>query len=757
MENEIQPYDPNTELSFDEKDEESAEPNILKIPEVSLPEAAISAAKQGFTMGYYPEAQAYQRAYEELKSKLPKGQTPLDKRRFPAYQSVLESPEYKQFLEEERSRVIAGKEQYPMTSFGWELAGTVANPATWIAPEVKAGQTLYNIAARGIPAAAQMMFYNEPKKPFEKEDTASDIAMKAVEGAFLGNLGGVLADKVISPAAKTIPETGANLLEAARRLKISGVPIPEIPRYLTTDSSVAKWITEKLAKTPLAGEPLHGIPEKYRTGLEETRSGISDFVNPTMPDQSIYDAGKKLQNDIGSWVESQKQYFNNQYDINVSSVIDDTQRVPLANSGNAISDIVQKRAAIGPGVFDLNRVQDVRDATSGVVKPILRAMEEGRGKSFSEIKNLRTYLRELYGNPANNISESEYRTIYKALSDDMEEAAKLSGASNYNEYKRIDREYFDNINAIDDFQSFFGGFEKRGSNYVFSSTPEQLVGKIRDAMKEGKGGSYDKVRTMMNVLTPEGRDSLRKYIISNLGSKLSPESPNVSVFDPQSFMKEYGSLSKKAKQEVFGNDLSSALDDLYTLSSPFKVTSGKSRMGSISPPSGSEEQAGEIKVGLSYLANPIATIGSIMGGRTFTGFMASPTSVKRIGNLARALKAVRDNPASRGAQAALAQSIRQFPIEIGKSASADDYARTWGISKEAASNIYNSLYGKDEQEATQQSSGGRVARKSGGRTTGNAISAEVKRVRALLSEKTASMLSVPDDAIATALHLAKRT
>jgi hypothetical protein len=39
----------------------------------------------------------------------------------------------------------------------------------------------------------------------------------------------------------------------------------------------------------------------------------------------------------------------------------------------------------------------------------------------------------------------------------------------------------------------------------------------------------------------------------------------------------------------------------------------------------------------------------------------------------------------------------------------------------------------------------------------NSISAEIKRVRALLSEKTASMLSVPDDAIATALHIAKRT
>lgn len=51
--------------------------------------------------------------------------------------------------------------------------------------------------------------------------------------------------------------------------------------------------------------------------------------------------------------------------------------------------------------------------------------------------------------------------------------------------------------------------------------------------------------------------------------------------------------------------------------------------------------------------------------------------------------------------------------------------------------------------------GGRVQRKAGGRIRSNPISAEVRRVRALLSEKTASMLSMPDDAVATALHIAK--
>jgi len=54
-----------------------------------------------------------------------------------------------------------------------------------------------------------------------------------------------------------------------------------------------------------------------------------------------------------------------------------------------------------------------------------------------------------------------------------------------------------------------------------------------------------------------------------------------------------------------------------------------------------------------------------------------------------------------------------------------------------------------------QASGGRIERKSGGRVA-NAISAEVVRTRALLGNKTASILSIPDDAIISALNLARK-
>lgn len=60
-----------------------------------------------------------------------------------------------------------------------------------------------------------------------------------------------------------------------------------------------------------------------------------------------------------------------------------------------------------------------------------------------------------------------------------------------------------------------------------------------------------------------------------------------------------------------------------------------------------------------------------------------------------------------------------------------------------------------DQIPTGQWTGGRVERKSGGRAKYNAIGSEVNRVRALLKDRTQHMLSVPDDAIATALQMAK--
>jgi hypothetical protein len=762
-------YDPNSELPNQELSPlpTDTQPNPEIIPKMSRGEAAGVSAQQGLTFGYGPEGEAYRRALDEMKKRGEIGEPQFPAMPFPGappvilplatdeegrFKDVLQSQYYKDFLEEERARVRGAREQYPYTSFASELGGSLVNPATVVAPELKAGQFFTNIARRGIPAAAQVSAYNEPKKPYEKSDTALDTLEKAGEGFIAGNLLGPVLGKAISAGAAT----GQQLLEAASRLRVAGVPIGDIPRYLTTDSSVAKWLSESLAKTPIAREPLNKIPEDYRAGLEATRTGITEGIDPSLVGQTFNEAGKKVQSDIGAWVEGQKKNFSDQYTQNLANVIDDTKFTSMTNTGNAVSDIIQRKANIGAGSFNFNDPRDVRKATSGAVQHVIDALQDPSGKNFSQLKELRTYLREIAGNPANNISKKEYDLLYKGISDDMEEAAKLSGNVNYNEYKRIDADYKKNLDAISDFQNFFGNFEKRGNQYVFDKTPEQLIGQISDAMKSGKGGSYDKLTMMMNSLSPEGRNSARNIIVSSLGSKPSAAAPDVIEFDPEKFIKQYGSLNKEAKELVFGPELKRSLDDLSTLSSPYSGGSA-SPMGKIKAPGESASQLGEIKVGAALGTVFWAGVGGLMGGRITSNYLANPSFAQRTGSLAKAYTALSDNPVSEAAQKAFVSALKQMPITAAQRLSADDYFRLFGVAKNTAENLRKWWDQTPEPQSEGKSSGGRIARKSGGRTGGNSISAEVKRVRALLSEKTASMLSVPDDAIATALHIAKRT
>lgn len=767
MENELKKFDPNEMSAY--PDEVSAEPDQPRpeiVPQMSQKEAAGVSAQQGFTFGYGPEMEAYRRAYDELRKRGELGEPqfpstvgigappvilPMATDQAGEYRSLINSPEYKQFLKEERSRVRGAREQYPVTSFGSEVAGSVANPATWIAPEAKAGQFFTNILRRGVPAGAQVAAYNEPKRPYEADDTVSDKALKFGEGMIAGNVIGPL----VGAAATGTVKAGEQLLEAAKRLQAAGYPIPDIPRYLTTDSKVALWLSQKLAKTPISGGPLNEVPELYREGLQATKEGIIEGVNPATSSQGIYDAGRKVQNDIGSWVDSQKDYFNDQYENVLKSIIDPNARTPMQNTNKAVLDIIQRRADLGKGSFNWSDPRDARKATSGIIQIVQDAMNDPNFKNFWQLKELRTHLREVAGNPANNISKSEYDTMYKALSADMEEAAKLSGKSNYDEYKRVDKEYIDSLNALSDFQNFFGNFEKRGGDYVFDKSPENLVGQITSAMRSGKGGDYTKVKTMMGVLSPEGQEALRKTIISDLGKEASPVAPDVSDFNPEKFLKQYGSLDKRAKLEMFGPELKSALDDFYTLSSPYSSKSPSS-MRAISAPSDTAEQVGEMKVFASGYINAVNTLAALVGGRGFSSAMASPTSVKQTSLLARSMQALARNPASEVAQASFVQALKQAPIVFSERNDIADYARAAGVGADIAAKMKEMYYGSKEPPA-EQASGGRVARKAGGRIKTNPISAEVKRVRTLLSQKTANMLSLPDDAIATALHIAKRT
>lgn len=160
--------------------------------------------------------------------------------------------------------------------------------------------------------------------------------------------------------------------------------------------------------------------------------------------------------------------------------------------------------------------------------------------------------------------------------------------------------------------------------------------------------------------------------------------------------------------------------------------------------------------GVPALASGIAAIGSVgkdlalnyaerrVAPRVVELMRSShPDDLVRLGDL------IAKNPDAGSFVGKISNALSTAPMRYLQSQQTSEYATPESWSIEPSPENYDIV--------PAQASGGRIGRKSGGRTIGNPISAEVKRVRALLSEKTASMLSVPDDAIATALHIAKET
>jgi hypothetical protein len=117
-----------------------------------------------------------------------------------------------------------------------------------------------------------------------------------------------------------------------------------------------------------------------------------------------------------------------------------------------------------------------------------------------------------------------------------------------------------------------------------------------------------------------------------------------------------------------------------------------------------------------------------------------PDDMTRLGNL------IASNPDAGSLVRKISDTFGNVPLKAVQSQQTTDHTDGWSI--DPAPENYDAV-------PNGLKSGGRVARKAGGRIGSNPISAEVKKVRALLSHKTATMLSMPDDAVATALHIAK--
>jgi hypothetical protein len=404
-----------------------------------------------------------------------------------------------------------------------------------------------------------------------------------------------------------------------------------------------------------------------------------------------------------------------------------------------------------------------------------KAFEAGANK----IRGAREAFNEFYtggGNPVQLSQDISHAidTVRKEKSQDwVNTRGQITGAANQPvDYSIINQ-------SLQNSWDNFGGV--RGSQTKLFPDARKTLGEIEDLIRK----EFEGLPPGQGKNTLQGLDELKKHLHFRMyDTSLSAEARQAykdvaaGVRDTLKTMSpEYAALM---------DDYQYMLDELQNL---------QKTLGAGNKTSANVQLAKTIKsLGIPQGPNAIEIVGQIdptipyrVAGAALhaagpSGIRAAVEGVAGAGGITAA--ALMQNPTAFATAVALAASgaivsspriAGKLAYGAGKLAQAGRYVPTTAIKKsvypvglaveqaQAAQQRLESQPGHEfdwitpDQIPTGQANGGRVGRKSGGRVGGGAesISREVAQTRKELSHRTSNMLSMPDDAIVTALKIAK--
>jgi len=446
------------------------------------------------------------------------------------------------------------------------------------------------------------------------------------------------------------------------------------------------------------------------------------------------EAGLQIEKGFDLWREAAQQANNKAYQ-GVDALVDPTITQTLDNTSTIAQSIIDARKA--------GRLVD----PTGAVKEVLDAITDPNGLTYEGIKTARTNIGQLMSSsnlPA-NVSQTELKRLYGALTEDLKASVlKAGGKDALKAFNEADVQYQKFMTDNEQVMKFLGiKPDSRSSEQVFTA--------LLSAAKDGGKADVANLLRAKDMLPPQAWEKLGQGAVSKLGLN------NKGDFDANAFIRNWNSFSDAGKDALFGQAGSGTMRD--SLDAIATVSKNMDRLSLLATP---PDAAAKGSLALATVLNPLATMVAVSSGRAVSSMLARPASAKAVGAFAKAYEAYVRSGASEAASKLLQQSVKNLAVVSGGDIEPDQLLKATVGSYMIANKVYNFVGGQQINDVSErvfetgQASGGRVERKSGGRVA-NAISTEVDRTRILLSNKTASMLSMPDDAIVTALNHAKNT
>lgn len=417
---------------------------------------------------------------------------------------------------------------------------------------------------------------------------------------------------------------GQEVANAASRLSASGGPV-QVPKAVASDSMGVQRAAAVTRNIPLAGDPLVKAAERTIGQLGDKAGEVASAYGGA----TVVGSGEAARDSIRGYITGKSAETSGKLYSKVDELVDNAVLTPLQKTAEAASKIESRRQNAG-----------ISDA-SAVVKRIDEAISRP-GLNYEGVKDLRGYIRELKDNPSMlpaDLSGKELNSIYDALTADLKSAVRNAGGAKAS-----------------------AAFDRANSHYALLSARRESLAKIIGVNGDAPAEKvFDRMVTMASSKSTAdisklaqarkamGSDDWNEFVsgvVGKLGRDTAnfsgPERLQSSGFSPQRFLTAYGKLSDAGKAMLFRSggktDLANHLDDIARVSTRFK------ELQKFSNPSGTGQQVGGAGIGAGLFADPLTTIGAVIGGRALAIALSQPAKAASIAKLARTQEQLVRNP-----------------------------------------------------------------------------------------------------------------
>lgn len=238
-----------------------------------------------------------------------------------------------------------------------------------------------------------------------------------------------------------------------------------------------------------------------------------------------------------------------QLENEVYTMIPAQAKAPVSNTYNQAVKLQQEFEGAHPGTKDLNpTIQKVLD---GVTNP--------GGMSFEGLRSLRTEVGETLkrGVMPDGVSDGQLRSLYKSLSDDIRDAAKMHAGPR-------GEQMWERVNAFER-----AADKRRGTLEKIIGTPnaarsdERIAESLLDMARSGKSADSQKLGMVKRVIPAEDWGRVQSMAVQRLGWIGEGDA---RMFDPAKFYRDYSRMPEEAKGVLFPRPIRNALDTIGDLS-----------------------------------------------------------------------------------------------------------------------------------------------------------------------------------------------